>query len=239
MPHKKSRGKKKPPQARDNRHQEKFKENRLRSIAPATTGQEKYIRAIQGSDITFGIGPAGTGKTFLAAVMAVHALKDGSVEKIILVRPAVEAGERLGYLPGTLQDKVDPFMRPIYDSMEEMLTPETIKHYMEIGIIEIAPLAFMRGRTLSKAFVILDEAQNTTKTQMLMFLTRLGRKSKTVITGDISQIDLLRKSDSGLVDSIKRLQDIDGISIVKLGNDDVVRHKLVQNIINAYEDEEE
>lgn len=229
MSNKRSRRDNRKPQGQTNNETK-----RIDSIKPLTGGQQDYIDCILSNDITFGIGPAGTGKTFLATIMAVQALLDGEVEKIILVRPIVESGEKLGFLPGTFQDKVDPYMRPIYDAMGEVLSPSQIKQYMESGIIEIAPLAFMRGRSLNKCFIILDEAQNTTKTQMLMLLTRIGRRSKAVITGDFTQIDLVRPQDSGLEDAINKLEGIDGIGICELESTDIVRHRLVQDIIAAY-----
>ena len=201
-----------------------------------TLGQKQYISAIRRNDIVFGIGPAGTGKTFLAVVMAVSALKSGKVNKIILTRPAVEAGESLGFLPGDLKEKVDPYLRPLYDALHEILGAEHTQRLIERGVIEIAPLAYMRGRTLDDAFVILDEAQNTTEAQMKMFLTRLGFGSKMIITGDRSQIDLPRKAKSGLVAATQILKEISGISFVILEGSDVVRHPLVGKIVKAYED---
>ena len=201
-----------------------------------TLGQKQYISAIRRNDIVFGIGPAGTGKTFLAVVMAVAALKSGKVNKIILTRPAVEAGESLGFLPGDLKEKVDPYLRPLYDALHEILGAEHTQRLIERGVIEIAPLAYMRGRTLDDAFVILDEAQNTTEAQMKMFLTRLGFGSKMIITGDRSQIDLPRKAKSGLVAATQILKEISGISFVILEGSDVVRHPLVGKIVKAYED---
>ena len=201
-----------------------------------TLGQKHYISAIRRNDIVFGIGPAGTGKTFLAVVMAVAALKSGKVNKIILTRPAVEAGESLGFLPGDLKEKVDPYLRPLYDALHEILGTEHTQRLIERGVIEIAPLAYMRGRTLDDAFVILDEAQNTTEAQMKMFLTRLGFNSKMIITGDRSQIDLPRKAKSGLVAATQILKEISGIGFVILEGSDVVRHPLVGKIVKAYED---
>ena len=200
-----------------------------------TLGQKQYISAIRRNDIVFGIGPAGTGKTFLAVVMAVAALKSGKVNKIILTRPAVEAGESLGFLPGDLKEKVDPYLRPLYDALHEILGAEHTQRLVERGIIEIAPLAYMRGRTLDDSFIILDEAQNTTEAQMKMFLTRLGFGSKMVITGDRSQIDLPRKVKSGLVVASEILQEVEGIGFVMFDGSDVVRHPLVGKIIHAYE----
>lgn len=201
-----------------------------------TLGQKHYISAIRRNDIVFGIGPAGTGKTFLAVVMAVAALKSGKVNKIILTRPAVEAGESLGFLPGDLKEKVDPYLRPLYDALHEILGVEHTQRLIERGVIEIAPLAYMRGRTLDDAFVILDEAQNTTEAQMKMFLTRLGFNSKMIITGDRSQIDLPRKAKSGLVAATQILKEISGIGFIILEGSDVVRHPLVGKIVKAYED---
>jgi len=204
-------------------------------IKPRTIGQKDYITAIESCDIVFSIGPAGTGKTYLAVAMAVSGLKQRRVARVILVRPAVEAGESLGFLPGDIRAKVDPYLRPVYDALHDMLSAEKIRRLMEMGVIEIVPLAFMRGRTLNNSFVILDEAQNTTVAQMKMFLTRLGENSKAVITGDITQIDLENKTASGLVQIQKILQGVKGIQFVYLSDRDVVRHHLVQKIIKAYE----
>lgn len=200
-----------------------------------TVGQKLYVDAIRNNTVVFGVGPAGTGKTYLAVCLAVQAMKQKQVEKIILTRPAVEAGEKLGFLPGDLQTKVDPYLRPLYDALQEMLGLETYTKLMERGAIEIAPLAYMRGRTLSNAFIILDEAQNTTREQMKMFLTRMGDNSKMVITGDDTQIDLPEGKSSGLKHAVKILQDIQGIGICKLTAKDVVRHPLVMRIVRAYE----
>lgn len=200
-----------------------------------TVGQKKYVDAINNTTIVIGIGPAGTGKTYLAVAMAVKAFREHKVRKIILTRPAVEAGEKLGFLPGDLQDKVDPYLRPLYDALYDLFGAESFARYMEKGIIEVAPLAYMRGRTLDEAFIILDEAQNTTSEQIKMFLTRLGNESKMVITGDITQIDLPDKHKSGLVEAVKVLRGIDDIFIHKFSEKDVVRHRLVQDIIKAYE----
>ena len=197
------------------------------------------MNAIESHTITFGIGPAGTGKTYLAVAKAVRAFQDKQIRRIILTRPAVEAGESLGFLPGTLNDKVDPYLRPLYDALGDMLGADQLKRYMDDGSIEVAPLAYMRGRTLNDAFVILDEAQNTTEQQMKMFLTRLGFNSKMVVTGDITQIDLPDGRRSGLVDAVKILKDVDDIQIVRFNERDVVRHKLVQDIIKAYEKHED
>ncbi len=217
-------------------YKEIIKTYRGRIISPKTPQQQKYVEEIEKNDITFGVGPAGTGKTYLAVAMAVKYLKEGKVARIILTRPAVEAGEKLGFLPGTLEEKISPYLRPLYDALFEMLDPDKVQTLLDRNIIEIAPLAFMRGRTLNDAFIILDEAQNTTREQMKMFLTRLGFGSKVVVTGDISQIDLPKKEESGLVEAIKILKNIKGISIIQFSRKDVVRHKLVQEIIKAYEE---
>ncbi|MEL3972864.1 PhoH family protein [Rossellomorea oryzaecorticis] len=209
-----------------------------KSIRVKTLGQRQYIHAIRKHDLVFGIGPAGTGKTYLAVVMAVHALKNGEVKKIILTRPAVEAGESLGFLPGDLKEKVDPYLRPLYDALHDVLGAEHTARLIERGTIEIAPLAYMRGRTLDDAFVILDEAQNTTQAQMKMFLTRLGFDSKMIITGDRSQVDLPRGVESGLISSERILKNVKGVSFIYLEQADVVRHPLVAKIINAYEKNE-
>lgn len=200
-----------------------------------TVGQKRYVDAIKNNTIVLGVGPAGTGKTYLAVAMAVKAFREHKIRKIILTRPAVEAGEKLGFLPGDLQDKVDPYLRPLYDALFDMFGAESFGKYMEKGIIEVAPLAYMRGRTLDEAFIILDEAQNTTSEQIKMFLTRLGNESRMVITGDITQIDLPDTKKSGLVEAIKVLRGIDDIEIHRFTEKDVVRHKLVQDIIRAYE----
>jgi phosphate starvation-inducible PhoH-like protein len=204
-------------------------------IKPRTVGQKDYLKAIESTDLVFSIGPAGTGKTYLAVAMAVSALKRRTVARVILVRPAVEAGESLGFLPGDIRAKVDPYLRPVYDALHDMLSAEKIRKLMEMGVIEIVPLAFMRGRTLNHSFVILDEAQNTTVAQMKMFLTRLGENSKAVVTGDVTQIDLDDKKASGLVQIQKILEGVKGIEFVYLSEKDVVRHRLVQEIIKAYE----
>jgi phosphate starvation-inducible protein PhoH and related proteins len=206
-----------------------------RIISPKTQNQKTYIDSIRDNDIVFGIGPAGTGKTYLAVAMAVSALSTGQVRSIILTRPAVEAGEKLGFLPGDLAQKVNPYLRPLYDALGDMLGPEKSADYIEQGIIEIAPLAFMRGRTLNDAFVILDEAQNTTREQMKMFLTRIGFDSSAVITGDVTQVDLPRSEQSGLLHAKNILRKIDGINFCNFSKQDVVRHPLVQKIIGAYE----
>ena len=204
-------------------------------IKPKTVGQQNYIEKIKKNTIVFGVGPAGTGKTFLAVAMAVTALKQKQISRIVLTRPAVEAGEKLGFLPGDLQSKIDPYLRPLYDALGEMLGNESFQKHLEKGTIEIAPLAYMRGRTLDDAFIILDEAQNTTPEQMKMFLTRLGNNSKAIVTGDVTQIDLPYIKKSGLIEAIEILDDIDGISIFRFTHKDVVRHPLVQKIILAYE----
>lgn len=204
-------------------------------VKAKTPGQKKYIQIAQKNDICFAIGPAGTGKTYLAVALAVSALKKGLVKKIILTRPAVEAGESLGFLPGDFQEKIDPYLRPLYDALDEMLPTEKLRGYIEKGIVEIVPLAYMRGRTLNNAFVILDEAQNATDLQMKMFLTRLGANSKAIITGDITQIDLPSKTKSGLIQAKEILQGITGVGFVYFDKEDVVRHKLVKDIIDAYE----
>ncbi|MEF9865728.1 MAG: PhoH family protein, partial [Oscillospiraceae bacterium] len=204
-------------------------------VRPKTLGQKEYISAISKSPITFGVGPAGTGKTYLAVAMAVKAFKAHEVMRIVLTRPAVEAGEKLGFLPGDLQDKVDPYLRPLYDALFDMLGQENFQKLFEKQLIEVAPLAYMRGRTLDDAFIILDEAQNTSPEQMKMFLTRMGVGSKVVVTGDITQIDLPDKSRSGLVDALKVLKEVEGIQRVYFTEKDVVRHRLVQEIIKAYD----
>ncbi|SCG83613.1 PhoH-like protein [Proteiniborus sp. DW1] len=206
-----------------------------KTIKPKTIGQKIYVNSIKENDIVFGIGPAGTGKTYLAMAMAISAFKNKEVNRIILTRPAVEAGESLGFLPGDLQEKVDPYLRPLYDALYDILGPEVYAKYMERGLIEVAPLAYMRGRTLDSSFVILDEAQNTTNEQMKMFLTRLGFGSKAIITGDITQIDLPKGKNSGLKQVTKILNNIKGIDFVYLTKKDVVRHQLVQRIIEAYD----
>ena len=208
------------------------------SIQPRTYRQQQYVRAMECHDLIFGVGPAGTGKTYLAAVAAVSALQSGKFERIILTRPAVEAGENLGFLPGDLQQKIDPYLRPLYDAMNEMIGAEKVPQLMERGIIEVAPLAYMRGRTLSNSFIIVDEAQNTTAVQMKMVLTRIGFKSRMVVTGDITQIDLPRHQKSGLIVAMNILQGVQGVSFNLFDKSDVVRHPLVHNIIAAYENAE-
>jgi phosphate starvation-inducible PhoH-like protein len=207
-----------------------------RMVQPKSVNQRRYVEAIEKHDMVFGIGPAGTGKTYLAVAMAISALLAKRVNRIILARPAVEAGERLGFLPGTLQDKIDPYLRPLYDALYDMLDPEKVDRYLEKNVIEIAPIAFMRGRTLNDSFVILDEAQNTTSEQMKMFVTRLGFNSKAVITGDITQIDLPNARRSGLLEAIDILARVEGLTFVHFDEADVVRHHLVQRIIRAYDE---
>src|SRR5437016_3351433 len=207
-----------------------------RTVQPKSVNQRRYLEAIEKHDMVFGIGPAGTGKTYLAVAMAISALMAKRVNRIILARPAVEAGERLGFLPGTLQDKIDPYLRPLYDALYDMLDPEKVDRYLEKNVIEIAPIAFMRGRTLNDSFVILDEAQNTTSEQMKMFVTRLGFNSKAVITGDITQIDLPSARRSGLLEAADVLKKVEGLSFVYFDQGDVVRHHLVQRIIQAYDE---
>jgi phosphate starvation-inducible PhoH-like protein len=206
-----------------------------RTVQPRSINQRKYVEAIEQNDMVFGVGPAGTGKTYLAVAMAVSAMNSKKVSRIVLVRPAVEAGERLGFLPGTLQDKVDPYLRPLYDALYDLLDPEKVDKMLEKNVIEVAPLAFMRGRTLNDAFIIMDEAQNTTIEQMKMFLTRMGNNSKAVITGDITQIDLPNPRKSGLLDAINILDGVEGIRFCHFDDTDVVRHALVQRIVRAYE----
>jgi phosphate starvation-inducible PhoH-like protein len=206
-----------------------------RMVQPRSPNQRKYVEAIERGDMVFGLGPAGTGKTYLAVAMAVAALLAKRVNRIILVRPAVEAGERLGFLPGSLQEKVDPYLRPLYDALYDLLDPQKVDKLLESNVIEVAPLAFMRGRTLSEAFIIMDEAQNTTNEQMKMFLTRLGNGSKAVITGDMTQIDLPNPKKSGLLDALNVLDGVEGISFCHFDDTDVVRHALVQRIVRAYD----
>src|SRR5450432_2633353 len=207
-----------------------------RTVQPKSPNQRRYLEAIENHDMVFGVGPAGTGKTYLAVAMAISALLSKRVNRIILARPAVEAGERLGFLPGTLQEKIDPYLRPLYDALYDMLEPEKVDRYLEKNVIEIAPIAFMRGRTLNDSFVILDEAQNTTSEQMKMFVTRLGFNSKAVITGDITQIDLPNARRSGLLEAIDVLKKVEGLSFAYFDDSDVVRHQLVQRIVRAYDE---
>lgn len=209
--------------------------NRGKPVRPKTAGQMHYIQAIKDNDMVFAIGPAGTGKTYLAVVMAVRAFKNKEVSRIVLVRPAVEAGEKLGFLPGDIQEKVDPYLRPLFDGLYNVLGTDQTQRYMERNVFEVAPLAYMRGRTLDDSFVILDEAQNTTPEQMKMFLTRLGFGSKAVVTGDITQIDLSKGQSSGLVEVRRVLRDVEGAAFVNLSGDDVIRHPMVQKVIEAYE----
>ena len=208
--------------------------HRGKKIAPKTVTQKRYVDAIRDRVVTFGIGPAGTGKTYLAMALAVAALADRQVGRIILTRPAVEAGERLGYLPGTMLEKVDPYLRPLFDALYDMLDADRLASHMEKGIVEVAPLAFMRGRTLNDSFIILDEAQNTSPEQMQMFLTRLGFGSKVVVTGDVTQVDLPREQASGLIQVQDIIGSLDGVAFIRFGHEDVVRHKLVQRIVEAY-----
>jgi phosphate starvation-inducible PhoH-like protein len=206
-----------------------------KGVRPRTDGQSRYVRMMREKDITLCIGPAGTGKTYLATAMAAAALRAGQIKKLILCRPAVEAGERLGFLPGDIEEKVNPYLRPLLDALEELLPIETVRRHLETGVIELTPLAFMRGRTLSHAYIILDEGQNTTITQMKMFLTRLGAGSKMIITGDVTQIDLPRTIPSGLLDAVHRFRHHERIGVITLENTDIVRHPLVQYIVEAYE----
>ncbi len=208
---------------------------KAKSIRPRTRGQERYVSAIRDHDLIFCSGPAGCGKTYLAVAMALNALRSDQVRKIVLVRPAVEAGEKIGFLPGDLLAKVNPFLRPLLDAMNDMLPYEAVRRYMESDVVEIVPLAFMRGRTLNETFIILDEAQNTTVTQMMMFLTRMGEGSKIVVTGDATQSDLPSDITSGLTDALRRLRGIEGIAMVQLSGEDIVRHRLVREIVAAYE----
>ena len=213
--------------------------HRSTKVAPKTINQKRYVDSIRRNTITFGVGPAGTGKTFLAVAMAAAALARREVNRIILTRPAVEAGERLGFLPGDLMAKVDPYLRPLFDALHDMIDPERVSTYLDRGVIEVAPLAFMRGRTLNDSFIILDEAQNTSPEQMKMFLTRLGFNSKMVVTGDVTQIDLPADQQSGLVAVAEVLDEVEGIEFIRFGGEDVVRHKLVQRIVAAYADHQQ
>ena len=218
-----------------NKQMDLFIDTKKRKIIPRTYNQNEYFKLLNSKNIVFAIGPAGTGKTYIAVAKAVSALQNGKVNKVILSRPAVEAGEKLGFLPGDLKEKVDPFLRPIYDALYSMLPFEQVEKKIANNVIEIAPIAFMRGRTLEDCFIILDEAQNTTRTQMKMFLTRLGKNSQMVVVGDITQIDLVSEKDSGLKDALKKLINIEDIGFVQFNEKDVVRHELVKKIINAYE----
>jgi phosphate starvation-inducible PhoH-like protein len=213
--------------------------SRAKAVKPSTEGQLKYIEVLDANDVTFCVGPAGTGKTYLAVAMAVSMLKKKQVRRIILARPAVEAGEKLGFLPGDLQAKVNPYLRPLFDALEDMMDFVQMRKLMELDVIEIIPLAFMRGRTLNESVVICDEAQNTSAKQMLMVLTRLGHGSKMIITGDVTQIDLEANQTSGMVEAIATLKDIEGIGVVQLEKNDIVRHRLVQNIVQAYKDKQD
>ena len=216
---------------------EKLPDNVSRFVRPRTDGQARYVRAMRDHDLTVCIGPAGTGKTWLAVGMAVSLLRQAVVKKIVLVRPAVEAGERLGFLPGDIVAKINPYLRPLFDALNDMMESEQVKRYMENDIIEICPLAYMRGRTLNQAVIILDEGQNTTVPQMKMFLTRMGNGSKIIVTGDVTQVDLPKQTRSGLTDAVQRLRDIERIAVVHLGEADIVRNPLVQQILRAYEDD--
>jgi phosphate starvation-inducible PhoH-like protein len=208
-----------------------------RSVRPRTDGQARYVRAMMENDLTLCIGPGGTGKTYLAVAVAVSQLRQAKIKRLVLVRPAVEAGERLGFLPGDMVAKVNPYLRPLFDALNDMMEPEQVKRYMENDIIEIVPLAYMRGRTLNQAVIILDEGQNTTVSQMKMFLTRMGTGSKIIVTGDVTQTDLPKQTKSGLTDAVQRLSDIERIAIVYLDEKDIVRHPLVQQVVRAYEEE--
>jgi phosphate starvation-inducible PhoH-like protein len=208
-----------------------------RVVRPRTDGQGRYVRAMQENDLTLCVGPAGTGKTYLAVGMAVNMLRQALVKKIVLVRPAVEAGERLGFLPGDIVAKVNPYLRPLFDALHDMLDPEAVKRYMDNDIIEIVPLAYMRGRTLNQAVIILDEGQNTTVPQMKMFLTRMGNGSKIIVTGDVTQVDLPKQIRSGMTDAAHRLRDVERVAVIYLNEHDIVRHPLVQRILQAYEDD--
>lgn len=209
------------------------------TIKPKTLNQQKLVYSVSQNDLVFALGPAGTGKTYISVALAVKALKNKQVKKIIITRPAVEAGETLGFLPGDLKEKLDPYLRPIYDALFDMIPGEKLRYYMENNVIEIAPLAYMRGRTLNNAFILLDEAQNTTPMQIKMFLTRMGPQSKVIITGDVSQIDLPKKQKSGLIEATQILKDVEGIGFVELSGKDVVRHKIVKDIITAYDKHED
>ncbi len=211
--------------------------NANRKVKPRTPGQVRYVNAIRDHELVLAIGPAGTGKTYLAVAMAIAALRQERIRKIVLVRPAVEAGESLGFLPGDMRAKINPYLRPLLDSLAEMMDYEQLKRYLETDVIEVVPLAYMRGRTLNEAFVILDEAQNATVSQMKMFLTRMGQGSKIVVSGDATQVDLPAPTKSGLIDALRRLKSIEGVATVQLGKTDIVRHRLVQEIVRAYEED--
>ncbi|HEV3144857.1 MAG TPA: PhoH family protein [Gemmataceae bacterium] len=213
-------------------------QNMGRFVRPRSDGQARYIQAMRENDVTLCVGPAGTGKSYLAVGMAVNMLRQNATKRIVLVRPAVEAGERLGYLPGDLREKINPYLRPLFDALNEMMEPEQVRRYIESDIIEIAPLAYMRGRTLNNAVILLDEGQNTSVPQMKMFLTRMGHNSKIIVTGDITQVDLPRTMRSGLIDAVHRLRNIPRLAIVYLDENDIVRHPLVQKIVKAYEEKE-
>ena len=213
-------------------------QNTGRFVRPRTDGQARYIQAMRDNDVTLCVGPAGTGKSYLAVGMAVNMLRQGLIKRIVLVRPAVEAGERLGFLPGDLTQKINPYLRPLFDALNEMMEPEQVRRYLDSDVIEIAPLAYMRGRTITNAAIILDEAQNTTIPQMKMFLTRMGHNSKMIVTGDITQIDLPKPVRSGMIDAVHRLRNIERLGIVYLNETDIVRHPLVQRIVKAYEEKE-
>ena len=214
--------------------------NRLnRAVAPRSAGQRSLVKAMEASEVVFAIGPAGTGKTYLAVAMAVKMLRDGAVQKLVLTRPAVEAGEKLGFLPGTFEAKVNPYLRPLYDALHQMVDPVQIKKFLENDVIEVAPLAYMRGRTLNDAYVILDEAQNTTPGQMKMFLTRMGEGSRMVVTGDVTQVDLPLQTRSGLLDAADKLRNVQGVRICRLDSSDIVRHTVVQRIVDAYQEQED
>jgi phosphate starvation-inducible protein PhoH and related proteins len=208
-----------------------------RHVRPRTDGQARYVRAMRENDLTFCVGPGGSGKTYLAVGMAVSLLRQNAVKRLVLVRPAVEAGERLGFLPGDIVAKINPYLRPLFDALHDMMEPEQVKRYMENDIIEIVPLAFMRGRTLNQAVIILDEGQNTTVPQMKMFLTRMGQSSKIIVTGDTTQVDLPKQTRSGLADALQRFHDVERVAIIQLNEHDIVRHPLVQQIVRAYEDD--
>jgi phosphate starvation-inducible PhoH-like protein len=216
-----------------------LKNRRNRSVAPRSASQRAYVEAMESTPVVFAIGPAGTGKTYLAVAMAIRMLREGAVNKLILTRPAVEAGEKLGFLPGTFEAKVNPYLRPLYDALYDLVDPVQIRKFSENDVIEIAPLAYMRGRTLSDAFVILDEGQNTTPGQMKMFLTRMGDGSRVVVTGDVTQIDLPRATVSGLNDAARRLDRVEGVRICRFGSSDIVRHPVVQRIVDAYEESDD